>query len=126
MAPRGKRKRAQPQIRTNIPLDQNAVVTRVEVTRDPKQRILTKSRRVSVPVTDPPPSQDTSLQASDPLLFTTGDPLDPARKKARKGPSRSVAVCFPFFVITLYFMYTNSQAADKPRAVASVSRRIFR
>jgi hypothetical protein len=91
MPPRGKRKRVHTQIHTNIPLDGDVVVTHVEVTRDTKQRILAQSTRVSIPITDLPPSQDASPQASDPLL-SSDEPTGPATKKARKGPSRSVAV----------------------------------
>lgn len=106
-AGRGKRKRVQAQLRTNIPLDGDSLVTRVEVTRDTKQRILAQSRTVSVPVTDLPPVQGMSSEALDSLVSTIEDPPDPVTKKARKGPSRSVAVC-PNFVATIYLVCTHS------------------
>ena len=86
----GKRKRTRVQIRTGILLHKDAMVTRLEVTRKTKQRILAKSSRVSVPVTEtsfpqPPPSQTPEPQS---LIL---DP-NPPTKKPRKGPSRSVAV----------------------------------
>jgi len=114
MGPRGKRKRVHTQIRTNIPLDGNTVVTRVEITRNAKQQILAQSTRVSIPIVDPPPSQDASPHAQDPLLPTTSDPQCPAAKKARKGPSRSVAVCpSPSLTLPTLCMLT-SEHTDKP------------
>ena len=91
MPPKGKRKRGHGEFRINIPSKRDAVVTRVEVTRNNNQRILTKSTKVSIPVTTDPsslhPSPET-LESSPPVL----DDTSPNTKKARKGPSRSVAV----------------------------------
>lgn len=86
----GKRKRVHVQIRTGIPLEQDAVVTRTEVTRNLKRRVLTKSRKVSVPV-----DQDTSSQGP-PSRTPESEPLvpdpEPPTHKPQKGPSRSVSV----------------------------------
>ena len=86
MAP-AKRKRIHTQFRSNIPLHKDSVITCVEVTQNPKQWILAKSRKVSVPVTEP-----TSSKASEPQLSTQFDDPEPSPKKVRKAASRSVTV----------------------------------
>jgi len=86
-----KRKRAHIEIRSNIPLESDALVTRTEVARKTKQGIRVKSTQVSVPVTDPSPPEDMPSETPDPILLTPDDP--PLRaKKGRKGVSHSVAV----------------------------------
>lgn len=92
--PKDRRKRAHAQIRIDIPR-QDAIVTRVEVTRGVNQQILTKSTKVSVPVVDAPAEHDAS-QVPETSLPSPDDGPAPAAKKARKGPSRSVAVCYLF------------------------------
>ena len=87
-----KRKRTHVEIRSNIPLRGDAVVTRVEVSRKTKQRVRVKSSQVSVPITNPAPSEDTPSETPDPILPTPNDPSSRA-KKGRKGISHSVAVC---------------------------------
>ena len=88
-APR-KRKRGHAQTRTGIPLHRDAVVTRVEITRKTKQRILTKSFKVSVPVIEATSSQRPPSRTPEPqpLVSDSEPPID----KPQKGPSRSVAV----------------------------------
>ena len=89
-----KRKRAYVQCHTDIPVEQDDVVTRVEFTRICKQRIRTTLTKVSIPV---PPKQHSPSQTPEPLPCipeesTLDNPPDTIRKKTRKGPSRSVAV----------------------------------
>ena len=93
MSPKAKRKRVHVQIRTDVP-QEDAVVTRVEVTRGHSHQILTKSTKVSIPVAPTAASHHLFPQAPDPdtLLPTLDDDPAPSAKKARKGPSRSVAV----------------------------------
>ena len=86
-----KRKRNQVEIRSNIPLQSDAVVTRVEVARKTKKGVRIKSSQVSVPVANPPPSEDAPSDIPDSILPTPDDPLS-RTKKGRKGPSHSVAV----------------------------------
>ena len=99
-----KRKRVHIQIRTGIPIHKDAVVTCMEVTRSTKQRILAKSRKVSVPVTETPSSQDPSSPTSEPQpsAADSGPPIG----KPRKGPSRSVAVRLS--VIFTFYLTNNS------------------
>ena len=87
-----KRKRAQVEIRSNIPLQRDAVVTRVEVARKTKQGVHTKSSQISVPITDPPPSEDTPSETPGSILPTSDDDPSSHTKKGRKATSRSVAV----------------------------------
>jgi len=91
MAPRINRKRTHAQIRTDIP-EEDAVVTHVEVTRDVNHKILAKSTKVSIPVASAIPSQHIPLQDPETLPSALDDDPAPTAKKARKGPSRSVAV----------------------------------
>ena len=76
------------QFRFNIPLHKDSVITRIEITRNPKQWILAKSRKVSVLVTEP-----TSSKASEPQLSTQFDDPEPSPKKLQKAASHSVTVC---------------------------------
>ena len=87
MAP-AKCKHIHTQFRSNIPLHKDSVITCVEVTQNPKQWILTKSRKVSVLVTKP-----TSSKASEPQLSTQFDDPQPSPKKVQKATSHSVTVC---------------------------------
>ena len=91
--PKG-RKRAHAQIRVDIP-QEDAIVTHVEVTRGLNQQILTKSTKVSVPVANASTEHD-HFQAPETSPPSPEDEPAPAVKKARKGPSRSVAVCYLF------------------------------
>ena len=91
MPPKSKRKRVHAQIRTDVP-QEDAIVTRVEVTRGLHHQILTKSTKVSIPTAPTVPSQHQSPETQDTLPFTVDDDPAPTPKKARKGPSRSVAV----------------------------------
>ena len=90
-----KRKRTHTQIRSNIPLHKDSVVTRVEVTQVTKQQILAKLRKVSVPV---PVAEPASLkgpppQTSEPdLSIPANTPKPPINKTCNKGPSCSVTV----------------------------------
>ena len=94
MAPKTKRKRVHTQIRTNVPvLHRDSVVTRVEVSRSTRKKILTKSQKVTIPVDVSASLQSPSLQTPEfPLSDIDNDP-DPSAGKTRKGPSRSVSVC---------------------------------
>ena len=91
MSSRAKRKRVHTQIRTDIPA-QDAVVTCVKVTRGSSQKIRTKSTKVSIPVTEDPSSQHLPLETPEPPPSALDSDPSPPTKKARKGPSRSVAV----------------------------------
>ena len=97
MSSKTKRKRTQVQLRTEAHPQQDAVVTCLEVTRANNQQILTKLTKVSVPVikdaSQPPPPQMPDLSAPTPQ----DDDSAPVSKKARKGPSHSVAVSLPPF-----------------------------
>ena len=97
-----KRKRPHTQIRVDVP-QQDEVVTRVEVTRGINLQILTKSKKVSVPVAENVPTQHQSFQGLEtPPYVPDDDPAPaPAAKKARKGPSRSVAVRLFIFLSSL-------------------------
>jgi hypothetical protein len=105
MAPSTKRKRGHTQIRTNFP---QKVVTRVEVTHRSNQRVLAKSKKFSVPVSNSPRPQNASSQTLDPLPGPLDDIPDFPAKKAQRGPSHSVSVCFhppPF----LHLVCTNGE-----------------
>ena len=78
------------QIRKNIPFDKRAVVTRTQVACKVKNRVVTKSTKVVVPVTPSAPPEP------DPLLHVDIGNTQTPDKPKRKGPSRSVAVCCPF------------------------------
>lgn len=95
MSPKTKRKRVHAQIRVDVP-QEDAVVTRVEVTRGHNHQILTKSTKVSIPVAATAASHHQFPEAPDldTLPPTLDDDPAPSAKKARKGPSRSVAVCY--------------------------------
>ena len=101
MPPKTKRKRTHVQLRTEAHPQQDAIVTCLEVTRTNNQQILTKLTKVSVPVikdaSQLPPLQTPdlsapALQGDDSAPALQDDDSAPAAKKARKGPSRSVAV----------------------------------
>ena len=114
MVPKAKRKRGHVQLRTEVHPQQDAVVTRVEVTRSKNQRILTKSTKVSIPIVEDASSQHPPLQTPEPsALAAEDDDSGPAAKKARKGPSRSVAVSlvqlsFPQRVLTTNYRQASS------------------
>ena len=74
-------------IRHGIPYNEDEVVTRVKVLRKSKGRVITKSTKVVVPIV---PSAPPNLPPPPPSEHDT-PPTTP--KQARKGPSRSVAVC---------------------------------
>jgi len=82
------------QIRQNIPYNKKEVVTRTQVTRKVKNRVLTKSTTVKVPIVPPP------LVLPD--LFSS-DHNDPQTvdEQARRGPSRSASVRPHFLHSTL-------------------------
>ena len=75
-------------IRENIPFNKKEVVTRIEVVRKVRTRVLTRSTKVVVPVT---PSAPLHLYPSLPSESNHDTPPTPA-KQAHKGPSRSAAV----------------------------------
>ena len=98
MAPPPKRKpdksagfgrRVSVDIRKNIPFNTNEVVTRTQVARKVKKRVLTKSTKVVVPIVPSTPSSLPDLPSLD-----HSNPQTP-NKPTRKGPSRSVAVRTP-------------------------------
>jgi len=103
-----------------IPFDLHSVITRTEVTRKVKKRVVTKSTNVVVPKApaaplapdSSPPDQDIP-QAPD--------------KQTRKGPSRSVAVRphFLYFTLTNY-LRNQSLHTVKSRTVAPAQGRIRR
>ena len=95
MAPKSKRKRAHTEIRVDIPQEDD-IVTRTEVARGNNQQILTKLTKVSIPVVETATSQDQASQAPETEPSAPDDGQAPAAKKARKGPSHSVAVCSSF------------------------------
>ena len=74
------------QIRENIPFNKRAVVTRTEVARKVKKRVVTKSTNVVVPKAPSAPLEP--LDSSPP----DQDNSQGSNKSTRKGPSRSVAV----------------------------------
>lgn len=99
------------QIRTSIPFDKNAVVTRTEVTRKVKRRVVTKSTPVAVPVIFSTPL----VQAPADSPLSDQDDTQSSGKQERKGPSRSVAVCRAFFLLYLTIYLTKRLAhAVKP------------
>jgi len=83
------------QIRQNIPFNKKEVVTRTQVTRKVKNRVLTKSTTVKVPIVPRAPVQS-DLSPSD------HNDLQTVNEKMRKGPSRSAAVCPYSFRPTLF------------------------
>jgi len=89
MAPKTKRKRTHAQIRVDVP-QQDAIVTRVEVSRGANQQILTRSTKVSIAVA--PLMEHGPFQGSEASPPPPDDESAPAPKKARKGPSHSVTV----------------------------------
>ena len=92
MVHKTKRKRTHTQFRVDVP-QQDATVTRVEVTRGVNQQILTKSTKVSVPIAEDVPTEHQPFQALENPPPSPDDDLAPTAKKARKKPSRSVSVC---------------------------------
>lgn len=99
---RNTKHRVYAEIRKNIPFNKDEVVTRTQVARKVRKRVLTKSTKVVVPIApSAPPSPP------DPLSLNHDDPQTPG-KQARKGPSRSVAVRSP----PLY----STQRADRARS----------
>ena len=91
MSHKAKRKRAHVQIRLDVP-QEDAAVTRVEVTRGVNQQILMKSTKVSIPIAEEVASQHQPFEAPEISPPAPDDDPAPTAKKARKGPSRSVAV----------------------------------
>jgi hypothetical protein len=82
-------RRASGGIRQNIPFNIAEVITRTEVARKVKNRVLTKSTKVVIPVV--PSSQFEPPDFSPPSPPDQEVPTIPS-KQTRKGPSRSVAV----------------------------------
>ena len=119
MASKAKRKHVHTEFRINIPVETASIVTRVEVTRNDRKRILTKSTDVSIPIASGPSSQfpSPSLETPDPEPCAPHD-ASPVTKKARKGPSRSVSVCpFPFLPNVYQCLFI-----DNPRTVDAIQR----
>ena len=77
---------------TNIPAEQDEVVTRIEVTRSAGQRIRTTAIKVSIPITEVPSQQHLPPPTSELESSTFNVSPQPAQKKTRKGPSRSIVV----------------------------------
>ena len=93
MVPSKKCKHTHIKIQSNIPLQSDDIVMCVKVAQKTKQGVCIKTSQVSVPVTNPPPSEDIPLEASDPIPPIPNDPLS-HKKKGWKGTSCSVTVCF--------------------------------
>ena len=79
-------------IRQGIPFNKKELVIRTQVAGKLKNRVLTKSTKVVVPLL-----ASATSQPSDPHLQLPSDPDPPpiAAKQARKGPSRSASVSVP-------------------------------
>ena len=84
-------------VRQNIPFKADEVVTRTEVSRKVRGRVVTKSTKVIVPIVpsgppkppDPPPLPPSDQDA----------PTPSEQKQPRKGPSRSAAVSLPLLIL---------------------------
>src|ERR1700753_965037 len=87
-------------IRQNIPFKKTEVVTRTIVSRKLKNRVVTKSTKVVVPIA---PSFPSGPSDSSHLPPSNQDTPPTPSKQARKGPSRSAAVNLP----PLPFLLTN-------------------
>lgn len=100
-------------IRHNIPFKKSEVVTRTEVSRKVKNRIVTKFTKVVVPIVPSGPSKP-----PDPSLVPPSDQDAPTpSKQPRKGPSRSASARPP--PPPILNKKTNI-SSDKTRRVASV------
>ena len=100
-----------------IPFNKGEIITRTEVSRKVKNRLLTKSTKVVVPVAPSNP-----LDPS-PLLPSDQDAPPTPSKPTRKGPSRSAAVRLlpPFSLSNRTNVYL-----DTTGAMASIQGGIFR
>jgi hypothetical protein len=119
-AVRKRYKKAAPQvsvgIRKNIPFNKEEVVMRTEVARKVGNRVLTKSTKVVVPVA---PSAPLNLPSPPPDHDAPPTPAE----QARKGPSRSAAVCFSPYLTQQIDVYRNT---DDAGTMASTQRRVRR
>jgi hypothetical protein len=105
-------------IRKNIPSKKGEVVTRTEVSRKHKNRVVTKSTKLVVPMVPPGPPKP-----PDPLLLPPPDQDAPTPSKPRrKGPSRSAAVSLP---LPPHFIEQTNVYSDKTRRVAPVQGGVF-
>ena len=107
-------------IRQNIPFDESEHVTRTEISRKIKNRIVTKSTRVFVSATLSGPSN-----LPDPSLPPPSDVENPpsvTSKATRKGPSRSAAVRF----LSSRFHQKTNTYSDQATRMASAQGGIFR
>ena len=83
------------EVRTNIPFNKNEVVTRTQIARKLKNRVVTKSTKVVVPIVPSTPSGQ-----ADPPPSNQDDP-QMSHKEMRKGPSRSAAVRY---ILPLFYL----------------------
>ena len=76
--PAGRKRRCpHVELNANIPEREDNIVTHVEVTRNTRQRIHTKSNKVSIPAVDPPPRQPSPPQPPESLLSSEFTPHNP-------------------------------------------------
>lgn len=86
-------------VRQNIPFKTGEVVTRTEVSRKVKNRVVTKSTKVVVPIVASGPPKPPDPPPLPPSDQDDSTPSKKKQKKPRKGPSRSAAVSFPLLIL---------------------------